>query len=114
MKKVLCSALAVIMLLCLTACGSKLAGRYDFYSMDMDGMQITAESLEAMGGAIEMYIELDKDGTGVMSSGGEVAAMEWADGEIWPAEDPTDRVPFTVEGDLLTIQYEDMIMVFKK
>ena len=114
MKKVLCSALVAIMLLCMTACGNNITGRYDFYSMDMDGVQVTAESLEALGSEIEMYVELEKDGTGTMASDGEVIEMGWADGEIWPAEDPTDKAAFVVDGDTLTIEQEGMKLVFKK
>ena len=115
MKKVLCSALVAIMLLCMTACGSKIAGRYDFYSMDMGGgVEVTAESLKALGGEMEMYIELEDDGTGTMASEGEVIEMGWADGEIWPAEDPEDKVAFTVDGDTLTMEQDGMKRVFKK
>ena len=114
MKKILCSALAAIMLLCMTACGNSMAGRYDFYSMDLDGVEVTAESLEALGGGLEMYIELEKDGTGTMASDGEVVEMGWADGQIWPLDDPTDKVAFEVKGDTLTIEYEGVEMVFKK
>ena len=114
MKKVLCSALAVIMLLCMTACGNNIAGRYNFHSMNMEGMEVTAESLKALGSEVEMYIELEKDGTGTMASEGEVIAMGWADGEIWPAEDPEDKVAFTVDGDTLTLEQDGMKMVFKR
>jgi hypothetical protein len=114
MKKVLCSALVAIMLLCMTACGNNIAGRYNFHSMNMEGMEVTAESLEALGSEVEMYLELEKDGTGTMASNGEVVAMGWADGQIWPAEDPEDKAPFTVDGDTLTIEQEGIKMVFKK
>ena len=114
MKKVLCSALVAIMLLCMTACGSSVAGRYDFESMEMDGVKITAQSLKDMGAEMEMYIELEKDGTGTMASDGEVIEMGWEDGEIWPAEDPTDRVAFTIDGDTLTMEQDGVEMVFKK
>ena len=111
MKKVLCSALVAIMLLCMTACGNNLAGHYNFYSMNMEGMEVTAD---ALGGEVEMYIELEKDGTGTMAAMGEVVEMGWADGEIWPIEDPTDKAPFTVDGDTLTIELEGIKMIFKK
>ena len=114
MKKVLCSALVAIMLLCMTACGSKEAGHYDFYSMDMDGVQITAQSLKDMGAEMEMYIELEDDGTGTMVADGEEEEMGWGDGYIWPASDPSDKVAFTVEGNELTIEYDGVEMVFKK
>ncbi|MBQ7017000.1 MAG: hypothetical protein IJN10_08620 [Firmicutes bacterium] len=114
MKKVLCSALVAIMLLCMTACGSSVAGRYDFESMEMDGVKITAQSLKDMGAEMEMYIELEEDGTGTMASDGEVIEMGWEDGEIWPAEDPTDRVAFTIDGDTLTMEQDGVEMVFKK
>lgn len=115
MKKVFCSMLVAATLLCMTACGgSSVAGRYDFHSMDMEGMQITAEALKEMDTEMEMYIELKEDGTGTMASEGEVMEMAWADGEIWPAEDPTDKVPFEIDGDTLTMEQEGIKMVFKK
>ena len=45
---------------------------------------------------------------------GEVIEMGWADGELWPAEDPEDKVAFTVDGDTLTMEQDGMKMVFKK
>lgn len=114
MKKILCSALVAVMLLCMTACGNSIAGRYNFYSMEMDGVEITAESLAALGGELEMYIELTDDGTGTMASEGEVIEMGWADGEIWPADDPTDKVAFEIDGDTLTMEQDGIKMVFKK
>ena len=68
MKKVLCSALVAIMLLCMTACGSSVAGHYDFESMESGGIKITAQSLKDMGAEMEMYIELEEDGTGTMAN----------------------------------------------
>ena len=57
MKKVLCSALVAIMLLCMTACGSSVAGHYDFESMESGGIKITAQkSPQTI--AIPMFIRL--------------------------------------------------------
>ena len=114
MKKVLCSALVAIMLLCMTACGSSVAGHYDFESMESGGMKITAQSLKDMGAEMEMYIELEEDGTGTMANEGEVIEMGWEDGEIWPADDPDDRVAFTIDGDTLSMEQDGIKMVFKK
>ena len=114
MKKVLCSALVAIMLLCMTACGSSVAGHYDFESMESDGIKITAQSLKDMGAEMELFIELEEDGTGTMANEGEVIEMGWEDGEIWPAEDPEDRVAFTIDGDTLTMEQDGVKMVFKK
>jgi len=41
-----------------------------------------------------------------MASDGEVIEMGWEDGEIWPVDDPTDRVAFTIDGDTLTMEQD--------
>lgn len=115
MKKTLCGALVAIMLLCLTACGgSSKAGHYDFYSMEMGGSTITAESLKDLGADYEMYIELKEDGTGTMATDGETVEMAWKDDQIWPADDPDDKVTFEVDGDTLTMEQDGAKLVFKK
>lgn len=115
MKKILCSALVATMMLCMTACGgSDVTDHYDFYSMEMEGMEITAEGLKEMGTEMEMYIELNDDGTGTMASEGKVIDMGWADGEIWPTDNPSDKVAFVIDGDSLTMEQDGIKMVFKK
>lgn len=114
MKKILCSALVMIMMLCMVACGSSEAGRYDFYSMDMDGVSITAEDLKEMGAEMEMYITLEKDGTGVLVSEGETMEIAWEDGKMWPVDDADDVIAYTIDGDTLTMDQDGVTITFKK
>ena len=117
-KRGICLVLALVLVLCLTACGG-IAGRYKLTSAESDGMVLEGESLQSvlsMAGmtADDMYIELREDGTGTMSVMGEVAEMCYGNGQIWPVEEPDEKVPFTVSGDKLTIEIDGAKMVFEK
>jgi len=120
MKKSVSIILCLVMVLglacTLAACGDgSVAGRYDMVSMEMGGTVIDIDTLEAMSGSkVEMYIQLNEDGTGVLCSMGETVDMEWADGQMWPVDDPDDKVAFEVDGDTLTMEQEGAKMVFEK
>ena len=122
MKLTLCLILVLSTVLCMAACGgdkNSIAGKYVVYSMDSNGMTIKGDTLtaalSAMGMTIDdMYIQLNDDGTGKMSVFGETADMAYADGKIWPVEEPEEKVSFTVSGGKLTLEVEGNKMVFTK
>lgn len=122
MKLTLCLILVLSTVLCMAACGGDkngIAGKYVVYSMDSNGMTIKGDTLtaalSAMGMTIDdMYIQLNDDGTGKMSVFGETADMAYADGKIWPVEEPEEKVSFTVSGGKLTLEVEGNKMVFTK
>ena len=104
-KAILCLVLVVGVACTLAACSS-VAGRYDLVSVNMDGVNQDASGLG--------YIDLNEDGTGLMSISGEEFDMCWADGQIWPADDPDDKVSFSVDGDTLTLDLDGNTATFKK
>lgn len=113
-KAAFCLSLVAILMVSLVACGG-VAGRYNLVSMEMGETKLDIESLKAMAGTdVEMYIELNDDGTGVMNMDGETTQMAYADGKIWPVNEADDKVPFTVNGDTLTLEQDGIKMVFKK
>lgn len=114
MKKLLCTAMVLGMLLCMTACSSSIAGRYEFDSMEAAGETITADDLAALGSDEEFYLELKSDGTGTLVAFGETNEMGWADGKIWPASDPDDTANYTYSNGTLTLEQDGMKLVFKK
>ena len=120
LKMILCLSLVLAMALSMVACGDKkeekasIAGHYDLASMTIDGKSFTQDELAALMGDLEIYVELNDDGTGVLSLSGETADMAWKDGQIWPVDEPDEKVPFTVEGKTLTMEIDGQKMVFEK
>ena len=128
-KILVCLAMILSLMLCVAACGedegllggitggsskNSIAGKYEFYSMSYDGETITAEDLADMGEEMDMYIRLNDDGSGIMYSEGDTEDMAYANGQIWPADEPDEKVDFTVKGDTLTMEQDGMVMKFKK
>ena len=114
-RAALCLSLVAILLVSLVACGGGVAGHYNLVSMEMGGQKMDIAALQALAGtSVEMYIELNDDGTGVMCMDGETTEMCYGDGMIWPVNDADDKVPFTVDGDTLTLEQDGMKMVFEK
>ena len=118
LKRILCLTLVLSMVLCFAACGKEeedVTGRYDLVSMYGEDGGVAMEDMVALlGEDFEMYIELKDDGTAVMNIYGETMDLEWQDGQIWPAEEPDSKAPFTVEGTALTIEEESLTLVFEK
>ena len=126
MKKILSSVLAILLIaslaLGIAGCDllSSVAGTYYFEEMTQDGETVAREDLEYAAELSGMdlneflYLQLNDDGTGVMSMMGEEMEMAYEDGKIWPVGDEDEKIPFTVKGNTLTIEQDDMKMVFKK
>ena len=113
-KTILCLVLVIGIVCTLAACGG-VAGRYELASMAMGDQEMDIAALKALAGTdVEMYIELKDDGTAVLAMDGEVTEMQWADGEMWPANNPSDKIPFTVDGDELTMEQSGIKLIFKK
>jgi len=121
-RMILCLALVLASLFCLVACGggsgskSSVAGKYKFYSMTMEGETFKASDLEDLGmDPDDIYLKLNKDGTGVMVMPGEDEMdMEWEGDEIWPEGEEDEAVEFSVKGGKLTMEQDGVEMVFKK
>ena len=114
-RAALCLSLVVILLVSLVGCGGGVAGRYNLVTMEAGGQSLDIAALQSLAGtSADMYIELKSDGTGVMKMDTEVTDMVYADGMIWPAGSPDEKVSFTVSGDTLTLEQDGVKMVFKK
>lgn len=122
MKMALCLALVLGLLVSMSACdilgGNSDAGTYKLSSMEMMGMTLDVEALKTNFGMsdedLDMYVELRKDGTATMKANGEEVEMGWADGEIWPVEEPEEKATFTIEEGVLTMDIEGIKMMFTK
>lgn len=122
MKMALCLALVLGLLVSMSACailgGNSNAGTYKLSSMEMMGMTLDVEALKTNFGMsdedLDMYVELRGDGTATMKADGEEAEMKWADGEIWPVEEPEEKAAFTIEDGVLTMEIEGVKMMFTK
>ena len=109
-SSILCTALICCMLFVLTACGT--AGHYVFKEMSYSGMKISAEEAEL--DPEENYIDLNADGTAVMCINGDAENMLWEDGQIWAKDHETDKADFEIDDGELTIEVNNMEMVFEK
>ncbi len=117
LRMILATVLVLSLVLCLAACGDKgvdISGKYTLVSMEAEGMTVEGEMLESILGEMDMYVKLNRDGTGEMSVMGETAEMEYKNGKIWPVEEPDEKVDFTVEDGKLTLEVEGAKMVFQK
>ena len=62
----------------------------------------------------DFYIELRADGTGETYME-DFVTFQWKDGSFYALTDPdTPAMTYTREGDLLTIEFDGMTMVFKR
>ena len=62
----------------------------------------------------DFYIELREDGTGETYME-DFVTFQWKDGNFYALTDPnTPAMTYTREGDLLTIEYDSMTMIFKR
>lgn len=128
LRSILCLLMALSVVFCFAACGGKneddedeedeeevtIAGNYAFHSMTSEGITVDAEGLEtAMGiSADEVFIILNKDGTGSLCFGTEVDEIEWNEEEI--TDSSGEAVSYTLEDDLLTLEVDGVEMTFKK
>ncbi len=129
MKKILCVALALMLVLSLAACSmitdllggkSRNVGKYYFQSMEMEGMSINREALMSMGGMTEeeldeyMLIEITGEGKATMTSDGEVAEMAFDATHMWPIDDPEEKAAYTLKDGTLTITEDGLSLIFAK
>ena len=88
-------------------------GIYVLESASDDEYTLSKEEL-ALVDMEDFYIELRADGTGETYME-EFVSFEWRDGNFYALTDPnTPAMTYTREGDLLTIEFDGMTMVFKR
>ena len=122
MKKILCFALAFVLLVGLTACDSSPKGEtFYLYEVQENGetfqMEDLRKEIEAeSGGRMEdyFYVTLYDDGTAVICSMGTKKDMKYDDTSIWAVEDERIRAGFSRVGDTIAITDEGAIMVYRK
>lgn len=127
MKKILCTALCLVLLLstviCLTGCDkSPKFETFYFYEMVEGGVTYSAadmqKELDNDGENVKLddvfYVKLYDDGTAVWCSMGIETAMKYNDTEIWSVEDETARAKFNRSGDTFTVVDGAANMTFKK
>lgn len=104
--RILCILLALTLL-----CGCSAVGTYQFERLEAGGKVYDAASVDDPDSC---YISLWKDGTGVLSIFGNAMVIEWENDRLWPDGKPNDTVPFLLEGNTLTLEYEGQKLVFCK
>lgn len=132
LRGILCLVLALCMAMCFVACDDSdededdVVGTYYFYEMEQDGETITAADLEEqlesyaeyMEEEISMsdffYMELKKNGTGVLCMMGEEMEMEWDEDFIWPEGEEDEKVEYTFKNGKFTMEQDDTKIVLKK
>ena len=128
MKKFLCIALALMLVVSLAACGgaggsgiggSNEVGKYYFQSMEAEDMSFGREFFIAMGMTEEqldeyLFIEITEPGKAIMISNGETAEMAYDGTSMWPVDEPDEKANCTIAGGKITIEAEGAKMVFVK
>ncbi len=90
---------------------SDKTGKYYIYELSMDGMTLEYEGLKEYYNPEEMFIELKKDGTAVLSFDGDEEEFEWSDDSLTI---DGEKVSYKIDGDLLSMELEDVEFTFVK
>ena len=126
MKRFLCIALALMLVLSLAACGgagmgggSNEVGKYYLHSMETEGMSVGREFFTAMGMTEEqldeyMFIEITAPGKATMTMEGETMDMEYDGTSMWPVDEPDDKANCTIADGKITIEMEGSKVIFAK
>ena len=126
MKKILCIALALMLVLSLAACGgagmnggSNEVGKYYLQSMEAEGMSIGREFFTAMGMTEEqldeyMFIEITAPGKATVTMEGETINMEYDATSMWPVDEPDEKANCTVADGKITLEIEGSKVIFAK
>ena len=115
MKKSAATSITLLAILILAVCHLTAAAEttedsyYPLLYMTGGDENITAEMLDEYG--LEVYLVLKADGTGYLVSYGDLREFTWQDGEL---DLMGNTLPFTEDGDTISLQDEDLTMVFQK
>ena len=130
MKRILCMGLCLLLVLGCVGCSEEAAPEqttaatepasviYSLIAMGPEDALLEADELEdrliQMGyGYDEMYIRLNRDGTGHLYLVGEDVDILHDGAAFWREETPEDRTAFTLEGNVLTIDLDGFLYVFE-
>ena len=90
-------------------------GTWRLTDMTEDGEPLSDEDramMEAMAG--EFFLELNEDGTGLISMFGDTVELRWADGKMFEEGEEDDAIEYTIDGDTLTMGDDEMTMTFTR
>lgn len=90
---------------------SDKTGKYYLYAVETEGVKVEYSGLKEYYDPESTFIELKKDGTGILSSDGDDEEFKWNDKEF--TEDG-EKLSYKIDGDLLSIEIEDMKLTFVK
>lgn len=90
---------------------SDKTGKYFLYAVETEGVKVEYSGLKEYYDPESTFIELQKDGTGILSSDGEDEDLEWNDKEL---TSDGEKLSYKIDGDLLSIEIEDMKLTFVK
>ncbi len=90
---------------------SDKTGKYFLYAVETEGVKVEYSGLKEYYDPESTFIELNKDGTGILSSDGEDEEFEWNDKEF---SSDGEKLSYKIDGDLLSIEIEDMKLTFVK
>ena len=111
LKLILCLALVMSTLLCLTACGKNEeslknnAGTYVVSAVSAQGITYSGSTLDSalvQAGLSGFTLVLNSDGTGTAYAGGQSNAIEWDGDKFWPTNNSGETAALTFSGNTLS------------
>ena len=106
MKKIFTLILTLLLATALFGCKNQPeAGceKYNLESVGMGNMIMSGDEARRDSGISDLYLKLYEDGTAEMRISEEIIHMEYADGLIWRADTPDQKIHYTVTDDTLSI-----------
>ena len=130
MKRIVCLGLCLLLALCCVGCGEEAAAEqttaatepvsmiYSLIAMGTEDALLEADELEDWliqrgYGYDEMYIRLNRDGTGHLYLVGEDVDIFHDGTAFWREASEDVRTEFTLEGNVLTIDLDGFLYVFE-
>ena len=95
-----------------------IAGNYELVEMYDDEDSYSAEDLETLKKfGLSVYFELREDGTGTLDLFGETMELTYDENNMLYEDedgDGTEEIPYTVDGETLTLEKDGSKLVFQK
>lgn len=133
MKKILCIALALILMLSLSACNvvgiftrlltsstESAVGTYRVTRMEMDGETLDRAAIAEQVGVSEdelddyILLVITEEGSALLTLAGIENEMSYDDSSIWPLEYPDEKADFSLRNGKAIIAPETYTLTFEK
>jgi hypothetical protein len=133
MKKILCVALALVLMLCLSACSvvgiftrllmsstESEVGTYRVTRMEMDGQSLDRAAIAQQIGVSEdelddyILLVITEEGSALLTLAGIENEMGYDDSSIWPLEYPDEKADFSLRNGKAIIAPETYTLTFEK